>query len=532
MLHPLLHPGDLLGIYRLVSRIGAGGMGEVFKAEDTRLGRIVAIKILPAAVASDPDSIARMKREARVAAQLNHPNIAMIHAFEQDGDRVFIVMEYVEGVPLAQLIQRGPLPEDEVCRIGRSVAEALAEAHEKGIVHRDVKPDNIMVNGARVKVLDFGIAKQIEPESTGADDPTAYLTKQGFLVGTVHYMSPEQALGKALDARSDIFSLGVVLYQAATGTLPFRGESATETITQIVRDEPPPPRGISPPLASIIRRCMAKNREARFTTAAEVAHALDEKLGLAPTIITGSKLVTVSEPTLKREARPARRWPWIAGIAALVLAVGIGMAALLGNRPKVAPASGLATSTTAVTATDDAAKQDPPSPSTATVDVKPEPPSTTQAGTTSEDTPTTGHLPAPPAVTEKSAEDLYNEGVTLLVERQPRAARDAFLAAVALDPHDARAHFRLGEMAIFVRDDEEARRRFDAALGDADRLDPRERKLTELGLAVLDHDRLLAAQILRDLDRFGPNDPDLRRFRDLVEERRDKLPPRPRRRRF
>src|SRR5204863_9655020 len=195
----MLQPDAPLGSYRLIAKIGAGGMGEVWKAEDTRLGRTVAIKILPQAVAADAQSIARMKREARTAAQLYHPNIATIHAFEEADDRIFIVMEYVEGEPLTALIRRGPIAEADVCRIGRSVADALAEAHEKGIVHRDIKPDNIMVNGPRVKVLDFGIAKQFGLESTApSDEPTAFVTQQGMIVGTVLYMSPEQALGQAL----------------------------------------------------------------------------------------------------------------------------------------------------------------------------------------------------------------------------------------------------------------------------------------------------------------------------------------------
>src|SRR5947209_19650799 len=164
----MLGPETHLGSYRLISRIGAGGMGEVWKGEDTRLGRIVAIKVLPLSVAMDAEATARLRREARTAAQLYHPNIAMIHAIEQDGDRIFIVMEFVEGQPLSKIIARGALSEAEVCRVGRGVAEALAEAHGKGIVHRDIKPDNIMVNGARVKVLDFGIAKQVEgPPMTG-----------------------------------------------------------------------------------------------------------------------------------------------------------------------------------------------------------------------------------------------------------------------------------------------------------------------------------------------------------------------------
>jgi len=175
----MLQPDTHLGNYRLIEKIGMGGMGEVWKAEDMRLGRTVAVKILPQAVAADAQAIARMKREARTAAQLYHPNIATIHAFEEADDRIFIVMEYVEGEPLTSLIRRGPMAEADVCRIGRSVADALAEAHEKGIVHRDIKPDNIIVKGPRVKVLDFGIAKHVEqPQSVNANDPTTVLTQR------------------------------------------------------------------------------------------------------------------------------------------------------------------------------------------------------------------------------------------------------------------------------------------------------------------------------------------------------------------
>src|SRR5512142_3179973 len=266
-IYRVVAPNDILGYYRLVEKIGAGGMGEVWKAEDTRLGRIVAVKILPPEVASDQEAIARMRREARTAAQINSPYIATVYSFEEIGERLFIVMEYVEGEPLSSVMKRGPVPEADLCRIGRDVAEALAEAHAKGIIHRDIKPDNIIVSGKRVKVLDFGIAKQMSVKA-GSDDPTAYMTQAGIIIGTVNYMSPEQALGKTLDARTDIFSLGIVLYQAATGRLPFKGETATETITKIVRDEPVEPtsinRALSPGLAKIIARCLRKSREQRF----------------------------------------------------------------------------------------------------------------------------------------------------------------------------------------------------------------------------------------------------------------------------
>jgi len=505
----MLQPDEQLGIYRLISRIGAGGMGEVWKAEDTRLTRTVAIKILPAAVASDPEAIARMRREARTAAQLYHPNIATIHAFEEVGDRIFIVMEYIEGESLTSLLRRGPLAEAEVCRIGKDVAAALAEAHAKGIVHRDVKPDNIMVNGPRVKVLDFGIAKQIESQSIRTDDPTAFMTQAGYILGTVHYMSPEQALGKPLDARTDIFSLGVVLYQASTGRLPFHGESPTETITQIVRDEPSTPRGISVELASIIQRCMAKKRDARFTSAGALAQALEERLGSAPTVYTGSHVVTVKEPA-PRGLRP-RRWPWIAAMIALLIIIGIG--AMLANRPRAAaiPVSAresiatttIATTTVATTTTvaEPVSAPPPPPPSTTTVEVM--------------STATQAPVPTQTVAPARTADDLYNEGMTRLVERRGEAARESFVQAIEIDPHHARAHFRLGEMALFLRQPEDARRHLEAALRDGDRLDARERSLTELGLALLDRDRPRAQQLLRELEQTSPGDPDIRRFREM-----------------
>jgi serine/threonine protein kinase len=341
----------LLGNYRLIEKIGQGGMGEVWKAEDTRLGRTVAIKILPQAVAADAQAIARMKREARTAAQIYHPNIATIHAFEEAGDRIFIVMEYVEGEPLTQLIRRGPIAEADVCRIGRSVADALAEAHEKGIIHRDIKPDNIMVKGARVKVLDFGIAKQVEQQGVDANDPTTVLTQQGMIIGTVFYMSPEQALGKPLDARTDLFSLGVVLYEAVTGRRPFHGDSATDTITRIVRDEAPLPQNVSRGLATIIHRCLRKNREDRFPGAHELSQALEAQLSVAPTApltqppapLPAATTVLTTAPQVKPRSSP---WMWIALIALFVI---VTMVLSQRTREKKEPVVSATTATTATT---------------------------------------------------------------------------------------------------------------------------------------------------------------------------------------
>jgi serine/threonine protein kinase len=266
--------GQTLGSYKLISRLGAGGMGEVWRAEDTRLLRPVAIKILSERIASDPEWKARFLREARTVAQMNHPNIATIYSIEQEGDTLFIAMELVEGESLSTTLARGKLDSREAVRIVRQVAEALAEAHEKGVVHRDVKPDNIIVSKRTVKVLDFGIAKQIISTEQA---PT--LTQGGMIVGTPYYMSPEQALGRPVDARSDIFSLGVVLYEALAGKRPFESESVTETMMNIIMTEPAElptlQPAIPPSLVDVVKRCLQKKPENRFQTAGDMGEALD-----------------------------------------------------------------------------------------------------------------------------------------------------------------------------------------------------------------------------------------------------------------
>ena len=265
---------QLLGSYRLISRLGAGGMGEVWRAEDTRLLRPVAIKILSERIANDPEWKARFLREARTVAQMNHPNIATIYSIEQEGETLFIAMELVEGESLATILARGPVPPRETVRIICDVAEALLEAHEKGIEHRDVKPDNIIVAKRSVKVLDFGIAKQTNPGSI--DSQT--LTQGGMIVGTPFYMSPEQALGKQVDSRSDIFSLGVVMYEMLAGRRPFDGDSVTETMMNIIMNEPPDLASISPALprglADVVRRTLQKKPEARYESAGEMIEAM------------------------------------------------------------------------------------------------------------------------------------------------------------------------------------------------------------------------------------------------------------------
>ncbi|HEU4523106.1 MAG TPA: protein kinase [Thermoanaerobaculia bacterium] len=260
-----------LGHYRLVDRLGAGGMGEVWRAEDTRLLRPAAIKILSEKIASDPDWKARFLREARTAASLNHPNIATIYAVDEHESTMYIAMELVLGTSLADLIAARSMTPADIVRISRQTAEALAAAHEKQIVHRDIKPDNIIVQQRAVKVLDFGIAKSIGPS---ADDS---LTRGQLILGTPYYMSPEQALGKKIDTRTDVFSLGVVMFEAVTGQRPFQGSNVTETVLQILTKPTPDLRSLagtaSRELVAIIEKCLQKQPGDRYS-ADELAEAL------------------------------------------------------------------------------------------------------------------------------------------------------------------------------------------------------------------------------------------------------------------
>ena len=284
---------EQLGNYRLIERIGAGGMGEVWRAEDTKLLRHVAIKILPPQLALDAEWKERFLREARAIAQVNHPNIATIYSIDQHQDSFFIAMELIEGEPLSNMIAQGPMTPADAVRVAAHVADGLSEAHEKGIVHRDIKPDNILVSKKVVKILDFGIAKQIG----GTADPA--LTQGGMVMGTPHYMSPEQALGRAVDARTDIFSLGVVLYEMLSGQKPFSGDAATQVLLQIVMNEPrdigQAAFGITRPLAMIVRRCMQKQAGDRFQSCEELRKALADSLKEDPSRIRRSQVPTISQ---------------------------------------------------------------------------------------------------------------------------------------------------------------------------------------------------------------------------------------------
>ncbi|MGD8898266.1 MAG: serine/threonine-protein kinase, partial [Acidobacteriota bacterium] len=280
-----LSAGTRLGPYEILEPLGAGGMGEVYRARDTRLDRTVALKVLPAELAVDPQLKARFEREARAISALTHPNVCTLHDVgEQDG-RMFLVMEHLVGETLAERLTKGPLPLDQALEIATQVADALAAAHKQDIVHRDLKPGNVMLTKAGVKLLDFGLARltahgdRPAVESvTSAPTKQAPLTAQGTILGTLPYMAPEQVEGKPADARTDIWALGTILYEMVTGHRAFEASSPVSLIGAILEREPAPLRErqpLTPPsLERLVRRCLAKDPDERWDTAHDVADEL------------------------------------------------------------------------------------------------------------------------------------------------------------------------------------------------------------------------------------------------------------------
>src|SRR5688572_3822187 len=319
-----LSSGMRFGAYEVLGPLGAGGMGEVYRARDTALNREVALKILPPALAADPDRRLRFEREALAAASLNHPNIVTIHSIEEAGGVRFLTMELVEGTLLSEMIGANGLPTDMLLRLAIPLVDAVSAAHQKGIVHRDLKPANVMVTAdRRVKVLDFGLAKLREPVLDAPDATTARtaaLTGEGRILGTVAYMSPEQAEGREIDHRSDIFSLGVMLYEMASGRRPFQGSSSIATISAILRDTPPPLTDIRHDLpadfARIVRRSLAKDQDRRYQTAVDLRNELEE----LKDDTTVSRVATA--PALPRR----RSLPIAAAAAAVIVMLGAGVA--------------------------------------------------------------------------------------------------------------------------------------------------------------------------------------------------------------
>jgi eukaryotic-like serine/threonine-protein kinase len=329
-----LAAGTRLGPYEVLVPLGAGGMGEVYRARDTRLGREVAIKVLPERFVSDPEALARFEREARAVAALSHPNILAIHDFGRDGSTVYAAMELLEGHSLRDLLASSRIAPRKAVDYARQICEGLAAAHEKGIVHRDLKPENLFVTrDGHVKILDFGLARMSEMEPSGdTRSPTAAVaTEPGVVMGTVGYMSPEQVRGRVVDYRSDIFSLGAVLYETLSGRRAFQRETAAETMTAILKEEPPEIAGsgsqIPPALDHIVARCVEKAPEQRFQSARDLGFALAESSSISGAPVPAAAF-----------ARSFRTRPlWIAGaaVAALLMAIAAFWA---GRRSR--PASG------------------------------------------------------------------------------------------------------------------------------------------------------------------------------------------------
>ncbi len=267
--------GRTLGHYVVLESLGEGGMGAVYKARDKRLGRLVALKVMRPDWTSDADRRQRFVREARTASALNHPNILVIYEIDAEDGLDYIAMEFVPGGTLADLLVSGPLPADRALRLAAQIAEALSAAHAAGIVHRDLKPSNIMLSAEdRVKVVDFGLAKLVGSALPTVEAPEA-VTATGAILGTAPYMSPEQAAGRAVDARSDLFSLGTILYEMLAGRRPFDADSCAGTLAAILRDAPPPIAGVAPPVARLVERCLRKDVARRFQSASELKAALE-----------------------------------------------------------------------------------------------------------------------------------------------------------------------------------------------------------------------------------------------------------------
>jgi len=322
-----LSAGERLGPYEIVAPLGAGGMGEVYKAKDTRLDRFVAVKVLPEQFAKDPDLLARFDREAKSVAGLNHPNILALHDFERQGDIAYAVMELLEGESLRARMGRGPLPPRKAVELAIQLARGLSAAHEKGVVHRDLKPENLwLTNDGRLKILDFGLAKQVQSSggpmhsqlaTEAFGSAGAGSTERGMVLGTVGYMSPEQVRGESVDARTDIFSFGAVLYEMLTGSRAFAKDSASETLAAILRDDPPEPEATGRPVPAglfrIVHHCLEKNPSQRFRSAHDVAFALEN-------LSSGSGISTVAAPA----APHGRTIPWMVPLIA-VAAVTAGL---------------------------------------------------------------------------------------------------------------------------------------------------------------------------------------------------------------
>jgi dipeptidyl aminopeptidase/acylaminoacyl peptidase len=333
-----LATGTKVGPYEIVAPLGSGGMGDVYRAKDTRLGREVALKILPGSFATDGDRLRRFEQEARAVAALNHPNILAVFDIGQHDGSPFLVSELLEGETLRAVMERGPLPQRKNIEYGVQIAHGLAAAHEKGIVHRDLKPENIFVTkDARIKILDFGLAKLVQKPATNPDEVaneatmTSSHTAVGVVMGTASYMAPEQVRGDAVDARTDIFAFGAVLYEMLSGQRAFRRDTSAETMTAVLKEDPPElsdtTRLISPALERTVRRCLEKNPEQRFQSARDLSFALSALSGSE-----GSGIARATAPAPASRRPPLAQWLAIA-LALAAVAAGTWW---LARRPEAA----------------------------------------------------------------------------------------------------------------------------------------------------------------------------------------------------
>ena len=326
-----LSPGTRLGPYEILAPLGAGGMGEVYRARDTRLDRMVAVKILPESFASDRERLDRFQQEAKILSALNHPNLLAIFDVGSQNGLHFLVSEFLEGKTLRELLEAGPLPQRRISEYSLQIARGLAAAHEKGIVHRDLKPENIFVlRDERAKILDFGLAKQAAVAAAADATMTSpNRTLAGTVLGTAGYMSPEQVRGEPVDHRSDLFSFGTILYEMVAGQRAFRGDSGVEVMTSILKQEPPDlaesGMQVSPGMQRIVQRCLEKKPEARFQSASDLAFALDS-LSSVGTSTAGLRAL--------KDTRKTRSRALFAGTVLAALAIG-AIATLLLHHPAV-----------------------------------------------------------------------------------------------------------------------------------------------------------------------------------------------------